>query len=82
MYRRTEKFVEPLEALRPGDESSGLSEAEIVHRFCRTCIFFHETRARFLLGEAPDLVPPVCYLQAQARSPGWCGGTAYQEDIP
>jgi hypothetical protein len=79
---RAKNRVRPLGAFRPGNESSGLSEAETVHRFCRTCISFHETRARFLPGEAPDLVPPVCYFQGQAMSLGWCGGTAYQEDIP
>ncbi|MBI2002855.1 MAG: hypothetical protein HYS69_17030 [candidate division NC10 bacterium] len=75
--------MRPLEALGLGAASFGIGQAETVHRFCRTCISFHETRARFLPGEAPpDLVPPVCYFQGQARSPGWCGGTAYQEDIP
>ena len=74
--------MQPLGALGLSAESSGISEAETVHRFCRTCISFHETRARFLPNEAPDLVPPVCYFQGLARSLGWCGGTAYQEDIP
>ena len=77
-----EKSVQPLRAFELSAESCGISEAETVHRFCRTCISFHETRARFLPGEASDLVPPVCYFQGQARSPGWCGGTAYKEDIP
>ncbi|MBI4736122.1 MAG: hypothetical protein HY766_08680 [candidate division NC10 bacterium] len=40
------------------------------------------TQAAFLPGEAPGLVPPACYFQGQALSPGWCGGTGYQEDIP
>lgn len=74
--------MHPLEALGLSAESFGIGEVETVHRFCRTCISFHETRARFLPNEAPDLVPPVCYFQSQARSPGWCGGAAYQEDIP
>lgn len=74
--------MQPLRGFELSAESSGISEAETVHRFCRTCISFHETRARFLPGEASDLIPPVCYFQGQAMSLGWCGGTAYQEDIP
>lgn len=58
------------------------NEEETVDRFCRTCIFFHETRARLLPGEAPDLVPPACYFRANAMPPGWCLGNAYEEDIP
>ena len=77
-----EKSVQSSGIFQLGAEASGISEAETVHRFCRTCISFHESRARFLPGEAPDLVPPVCYFQGQAMSPGWCGGTAYKEDIP
>jgi hypothetical protein len=66
---------------REGDVSA-IRHAETIDRFCRTCIFHHETRARFLPGEAPRLVPPACYFQGQAMPPGWCAGSAYQEDIP
>ncbi len=51
-------------------------------RFCPTCVFFYEDRARFLPGEAPDLVPPSCYFEGSPRTPGWCAGESYQEDIP
>jgi len=59
------------------------SEAEaLLDRFCRTCVSYHETRVRFLPGEAPELIPPACYFEARVRVPGWCGGTNYREDIP
>ncbi len=65
--------------------SAGLPEVgdvETVERFCRTCVSFHESRARFLPEEAPDLVPPACYSQGRVMPPGWCRGDLYQEDIP
>jgi len=55
---------------------------ELLDRFCRTCVSYHETRVRFLPGEAPDLTPPACYFEGVARVPGWCGGSNYREDIP
>ena len=55
---------------------------QLVDRFCRTCVSYHETRVRFLPGEAPDLIPPACYFEGTGRVPGWCGGANYQEDIP
>jgi hypothetical protein len=54
----------------------------LLDRFCRTCVSYHETRVRFLPGEAPELIPPACYFEARVRVPGWCGGTNYREDIP
>ncbi len=51
-------------------------------RFCPTCVFYYEDRARFLPGEAPDLDPPGCYFEGSPRTPGWCAGENYQEDIP
>lgn len=62
--------------------SPGDTRAETIERFCRTCISFHATRSRFLPGEAVDLVPPACYFQGRLMPPGWCVGSAYQEDIP
>jgi hypothetical protein len=64
-----------------GHRSRG-GEAELIDRFCRACVSYHETRVRFLPGEAPELVPPACYFEATVRVPGWCGGTNYREDIP
>jgi hypothetical protein len=58
------------------------SETEAIDRFCRTCVSFHESRAKFFPEEAPDVVPPVCYSQGRAQRPGWCQGALYQEGIP
>lgn len=69
----------------PVQMKAGSAEAghiETIERFCRTCVCFHESRARFLPGEAPDLVPPACYSDGRIMPPGWCGGDLYQEDIP
>ena len=56
--------------------------AELIDRFCRACVSYHETRALFLPGEAPDLTPPACYFKGTPRVPGWCGGTNFREGIP
>ena len=58
------------------------SQQEAVARFCHACVFFHETRAKFFPGEAPDLVPPSCFYRGTPRASGWCGGAAFQEGIP
>jgi hypothetical protein len=55
---------------------------ELIDRFCRACVSYHETRVRFLPGEAPELTPPACYFEATVHVPGWCGGANYREDIP
>lgn len=65
---------------RPGVPEVG--EIETLERFCRTCVSFHESRARFLPDEAPALVPPACYFEGRVMPPGWCRGEQYQEDIP
>lgn len=62
--------------------SVSVSHTETADRFCRTCVYYHETRVRFLPGEASDLIPPACYFQGTVMPTGWCGGTGYQEDIP
>jgi hypothetical protein len=69
-------------ALRRNGGSPEIGEGETVERFCRSCVFFHDSRARFLPAEAPDLVPPACYSDGRIMPPGWCGGSHYQEDIP
>ncbi len=63
-------------------QMGGAPPEETPVRFCPTCVFFYEDRARFLPGEATDLVPPSCYFEGSPRSPGWCAGENYQEDIP
>lgn len=62
--------------------SAEAGHTETIERFCRSCVFFHDSRARFLPGEAPGLVPPACFLGGRIGPPGWCGGSRYQEDIP
>ena len=59
-----------------------VGEAGTVERFCRTCVFFHEDRVRFLPDEASEVVPPACYFRGRVMGPGWCHGAQYQEDIP
>jgi hypothetical protein len=57
-------------------------QAEAVGRFCCTCVRYHETRIRFLPGEAPDFVPPGCYYRGIGKVAGWCKGVQYEEGIP
>ncbi len=55
--------------------------AKAVERFCSTCVSYHDSRAKFFPGEAPELVPPSCYFQGRVMQPGWCQGTRYQEAL-
>ena len=68
--------------MRENRRSPETDKAEAIDRFCRTCVSFHEDRAKFFPDEAPDVVPPVCYSQGRAQRPGWCQGTLYQEGLP
>jgi hypothetical protein len=64
------------------DRTSPVGQAEAVGRFCCTCVRYHETRVKFLPGEAPDFVPPGCYYRGRGKVAGWCKGVQYEEGIP
>jgi hypothetical protein len=59
-----------------------VGQAEAVGRFCCTCVRYHETRVKFLPGEALDFVPPGCYYRGSGRAAGWCKGVHFEEGIP
>jgi hypothetical protein len=74
--------VESFSVPQRNADSRPISQAETLDRFCGTCVFFHETRAMFLPGEASDFIAPNCYYDGSLMVSGWCAGAAYHEDIP
>jgi len=74
--------VESFSVPQRGADARPIDQVETVDRFCGTCVFFHETRTRFLPGEAPDFIAPNCYYDGSEMVSGWCAGAAYHEDIP